>query len=184
MNALRPVLLVLLLAACPPNEKPNVVSAPVVPAPLEVKPAPAAPPVVEVVDASVPAPQPIPAAAVEEKLVETEVFGKATLVGIKSVKTVLVLNKAPCVPVPEQLDVWGVENVAKPAKLFGEVFVVDGQQAWLCVYALDGAGAVVGAAQDAASPRTITGPEEVVFKGVTFALKAVKPAVTPKGLAP
>lgn len=192
MNARSFAVLAVLLPGCP-AEKPAAVApspdkaarapeaAPVKPPPMKPMEARVGPPeelaLPSAVDAGAPA-------APEERLVETELFGAATLAGIQSVKTVLVANKAPCVPVPEQLDAWGVENVPKPAKLFGEVFVADGKQAFFCVYALDAKGAVVGAAQEAGSPRTIVGPEEVVLKAVRFALKPVKPAATPKGLAP
>jgi hypothetical protein len=180
------VLTLVLLTGCP-AEKPAAAPPPAEVQPPAMKPMEARVGPPEALDAGAVAQPAVDAgasAAPEPVLVETEIFGVATLGAVKSAKTVLVANKAPCVPVPEQLDVWGVENVAKPAKLFGEVFVADGTPVYFCVYALDAKGAVVGAAQEAGSPRTIVGPEEVMLKDVRFTLEPVRPAVTPKGFAP
>lgn len=119
-----------------------------------------------------------PKSAEKEKLradhskAEVEFFGKWTAGEVKAAKVVFVAQLEPCTPVPEKPTRFGEQKLDAPGPLFAEFFIPQGTVGHACVYALDEAGKVVGAASSTQNPLTFRGEGEVIFGKLEFSLRA------------
>lgn len=103
---------------------------------------------------------------------EVEFFGRWAPGEVKAAKVVFVAQAEPCVPVPEKPTRFGEATMDQPGALFAEFFIPQGTQGHACVYGLDAAGKVVGAASSTQNPMTFQGEGEVIFGKLDYVLTA------------
>lgn len=123
------------------------------------------------------------AAAVPSTPAEVEVMGAIT--GLpKDATAYLTVSKRPCAAEDAELDVFGREPTQNPASFFIEVFVPQGSEGWLCVYAIDKGNKLVAFGAGNKNPMKMQGHGEVMFTDTRVELKPVKARAAPKGLLP
>ena len=127
-----------------------------------------------VVDAGPPMP-------VAETPAEVEVLGVIT--GIPKDATVYIsVSKKACKADDAELEVFGREQSLNPANFFIEVFVPQGSEGFLCVYALNKDNKLVAFGTGDKNPMKMQGHGEVMFPDTKVVLKPMKARAPPKGL--
>jgi hypothetical protein len=105
---------------------------------------------------------------------EVEFVGTWSAGEVKAAKVIFVTQSEPCLPVPEKPTRFGEAklDVGAPGPLFAEFYIPQGTKGHSCLYGLDEAGKVVGAADSTQNPMTFEGEGEVVKTKLAYVLKA------------
>lgn len=119
--------------------------------------------------------------AAKVKTAECEFFGTLAPGKVKAAKTVFVVMKEPCSPLPAEIHLYGQAEFQE--KLFAEFYVPQGSQGHLCIFGLDESGKIVGWAAYAKNPVSMAGEGEVIFDHIDLTLEPLAaPVAAPKGM--
>jgi hypothetical protein len=123
-----------------------------------------------------PAATPPPAAPTRparQELAEVEMGGTWSPGEVKPAKVLFTAQLEPCLPVPEKPTRYGEKVLKEPGGFFDEYFIPQDSKGHLCLYGLDEAGTVVGAASYAKNPLRFWGQGEIIYTDVDFTLAPV-----------